>query len=117
VGARPLLVAYNLWLAAPDLVEARAVAAALRSPDVRALGLPVGNQVQVSCNLIAPSRFGPAAAFDAVSSRTTVSRAELVGLLPTAVLEATPSRRWTELDLDPSRTIEARLERAGLNRS
>ncbi|MBW3644905.1 MAG: glutamate formiminotransferase, partial [Actinobacteria bacterium] len=41
VGARPVLVAYNLWLAEPaDLALARSLARSLRSPAVRALGLP-----------------------------------------------------------------------------
>jgi glutamate formiminotransferase / 5-formyltetrahydrofolate cyclo-ligase len=114
-GARPLLVAYNIWLAEPDLGRAQAIAAELRSPAVRALGLPIGTAVQVSFNLIDPFSVGPSAVFDAVASRAEPARAELVGLVPAAVLEAVPTRRWTELDLDPSRTIEARLEEAGLH--
>jgi glutamate formiminotransferase len=116
VGARPVLVAYNLWLAEPDLARARSIAAAIRGPTLRALGLRVGPDVQVSCNLIDPASVGPAAAFDAVASRAAVSRAELVGLIPRSVLDAAPRHRWPELDLDPSATIEARLERAGLDR-
>ncbi len=116
VGARPVLVAYNLWLAGADLDEARRLAAALRGPAVRALGLQVGDAVQVSCNLIAPLVVGPAAVFDAVATRTAVARAELVGLVPARVLAAIPEHRWPELDLDRSRTIEARLEQAGLDR-
>ncbi|MGH9124946.1 MAG: hypothetical protein ACRDZ8_09500 [Acidimicrobiales bacterium] len=115
VGARPLLVAYNLWLEGSDLEFARQLAASLRGPAVRALGMAVGEGVQVSCNLIDPLQVGPAAAFDAVASRTGVERAELVGLLPARVLDAIPSRRWPELGLDRSRTIEARLEQAGLD--
>jgi glutamate formiminotransferase/glutamate formiminotransferase/formiminotetrahydrofolate cyclodeaminase len=115
VGARPILIAYNLWLAETDLRRAREIAAALRSPVVRTLALSVGDAVQVSCNLIAPWSFGPEAAFDAVASRTGVARAELVGLAPAAVVERVPRHRWRELDLDPASTIEARLERAGLN--
>ncbi len=115
VGARPVLVAYNLWLADADLDGARRIAAALRSPHVRTLALRIGSAVQVSCNLIAPWRYGPAAAFDAVASRAGVTRAELVGLVPRAVLDAIPSERFTELDLSPERTIEARLEKAGLD--
>lgn len=115
VGARPVLVAYNLWLAAPDLAAARRIAAELRGPQVRALGLAVGAEVQVSCNLIAPWEVGPGAAFDAVARRAAVARAELVGLVPAAVLDAEPRGRWAELDLDPARTIEARLEQAGLD--
>jgi glutamate formiminotransferase / 5-formyltetrahydrofolate cyclo-ligase len=114
VGARSLLVAYNLWLAHGDLDVARAVAGSLRGPHLRALGLDVGGRVQVSCNLLDPMRFGPGQIYDAVASRVEVGRAELVGLLPHAVLNAVPRGRWRELDLDPSRTIEARLEEAGL---
>jgi glutamate formiminotransferase len=115
VGARPALVAYNLWLAEPDLALARRVAAEIRGPGLRTLGLAVGNDVQVSCNLIDPWAVGPGAAFDAVASRAAVARAELVGLVPAAVLAAEPPRRWRELDLDPGRTIEARLQQAGLD--
>ena len=117
VGARPVLVAYNLWLSGPDVDLARAIARELRSDDVRALAFAVGDHVQVSFNLVAPERFGPAAAFDAVASRTDVARAELVGLAPASVVDAVPEARWTELDLDPSRTIEARLREAGLDRT
>jgi len=56
---------------------------------------------------------GPAAAWDAVAAHTPVERAELVGLVPQAVLAATPRARWAELDLAPDRTIEARLAAAG----
>jgi glutamate formiminotransferase / 5-formyltetrahydrofolate cyclo-ligase len=115
VGARPLLVAYNIWLARPDVKRARAIAAELRGPALRTLGLQVGAGVQVSCNLIDPTNLGPAAVFDAVARLAHPARAELVGLVPAAVLTAVPTRRWTELDLDPSRTIEARLEEAGLH--
>ncbi len=115
VGARPVLVAYNIWLAEPDLPQAREIARALRGPVVRTLALPVGGAVQVSCNLIAPWSFGPEAAYDAVASRTDVARAELVGLAPAAVVARVPRHRWRELDLDPASTIEARLEQAGLD--
>ena len=114
VGARGPLVAYNLWLVEPDVSLARELAAELRTPAVRALGLEVGARAQVSCNLIDPLRVGPAAVFDAVARQAEIDRAELVGLVPAAVLAATPARRWSELDLDMSRTVEARLESAGI---
>jgi len=116
VGARGLLVAYNLWLApASDVRVARRVAAAIRGPGIRALGLDLDGVAQVSCNLIDPLAVGPDAAFDAVARHVEIARAELVGLLPARVLEAIPSSRWRTLDLSPSRTIEARLEQAGLD--
>jgi glutamate formiminotransferase len=109
VGARPVLVAYNLWLAEPDLALAREVAASLRSPAVRALGLAVGPAVQVSMNLLAPEQVGPAQVWDAVAARAAIARAELVGLIPDTVLRATPRDRWGPLDLAEGRTIEARV--------
>lgn len=109
VGARPALVAYNLWLAAPDLDLARSIARSLRSPAVRALGLRVGDAVQVSCNLVEPHITGPDAVYDTVARQAPVRRAELVGLVPEAVLTAIDPKRWTQLDLSPERTLEARL--------
>ena len=114
VGARPPLVAYNLWLAATEADLATTIAGEIRSESVRALGLQVGGRVQVSCNLIDPWQVGPGVVFDAVASRAAVARAELVGLIPARVLDAVPRHRWPELDLGPSRTIEARLEEKGL---
>ena len=114
VGARPVLVAYNLWIDA-TVEDARRIASEIRGPALRALGLQVGHGVQVSCNLIQPEALGPAAAFDAVADRATIVRSELVGLVPASVLAATPPDRWEALDLGPSRTIEARLEQAGLD--
>ena len=116
VGARPVLVAYNVWLAPPATVaDAKRVAGEIRGPHVRALGFDVGGLPQVSCNLIAPEIVGPGALVDAVASQAVVARTELVGLLPASVLAAEPRERWASLDLAPSRTIEARLERAGLD--
>lgn len=113
VGARPVLVAFNVWLAVGiDVDVARDVARALRAEwpgVVRALGLDLGGRAQVSCNLVAPAQVGPAAVFDFVEARAEVDRAELVGLVPSSVLAAVPAARWRELDLSPERTIEARL--------
>ncbi|HLN18200.1 MAG TPA: hypothetical protein VK277_15785 [Acidimicrobiales bacterium] len=118
VGARPALVAYNVWLARGQLDLAERVARAVRGPSVRALGLAVGAQVQVSCNLLDPADLGPALVYDRVAELVRrgggeVDRAELVGLLPESVLRAVPEDRWTELDLGPTATIEARLAGRG----
>ncbi len=135
VGTRRLLVAYNLWLSEGSTIQrARRVASLIRGPGLRTLGLEVGDRVQVSCNLVDPWRIGPGAAFDAVARQLErievpepagpdepepveagIERAELVGLLPAGVLAAEPHHRWSELGLEPSRTIEARLEQAGLD--
>lgn len=120
VGARGVLVAYNVWLApGAGVKEARRVAAAVRGPGIRTLGLDVGGRAQVSCNLVDPRATDPAAAFDSIAAAAAdagvgVDGAELVGLAPAAVLARIDPSRWARLDLDRSRTIEARLEQAGL---
>ncbi len=110
VGARTVLIAYNVRLA-PDVSfdTARQVAASMRGPAVRALAIPLGTRVQVSMNLIDPSALGPAEAFDAVAARVATDGCELVGLAPEATLAAIDPDRWAALDLTPDRTIEARL--------
>ncbi|CAN5712915.1 glutamate formimidoyltransferase [soil metagenome] len=113
VGARPPLLAYNLWLTEPDLALARRLAAEVRGPAVRALGLAVGDAVQVSMNLLDPLHVGPAVVHDQVARVTAIARAELVGLAPAAVLAAVARHRWAELDLAEDQTIEARLTARG----
>lgn len=129
VGCRPVLIAYNVWITdtggsedgagpAHALSVARSLAAEVRSPTVRALGLSVGDGAQVSCNLIDPVSASIADVYDAVAAGAhaqgcSVSRAELVGLVPAGVLAATPAHRWPELDLSDDRTIEGRIDSTG----
>ncbi len=119
VGARPVLVAYNLWLGADDLALAERIAREVRGPTLRALGFRLGSKVQVSCNLIDPWRLGPGRAHDEIADRlrgtgTSIVDAELVGLLPRDVLHAIDRERWEPLGLAESSTIESRLERLDL---
>ena len=129
VGVRPVLIAYNVWIGAdhrqggrpPVVTVARSLAAGLRGPTVRTLGLEVDGGAQVSVNLIDPGSVSIAAVYDAVTLGAgalgcSVLRAELVGLLPDAALRAVHSTRWAELDLSEDRTIEARLEVSGAGR-
>ncbi len=113
VGERPILVAWNIWLGGVDIDEARALAASIRRPEVRSLAFAVGDQVQVSCNLIAPATVGPGFVYDEVRAQLSpggyVERAELVGLVPHAVLEAEPRSRWQQLGLSTHTTIESRI--------
>jgi glutamate formiminotransferase len=81
---------------------------------VRSLGLATGSGAQVSFNLIDPASVSPADVYDAVargaeSNGCSVLRAEVVGLVPAAILDSVPRHRWPELDLAPERTIEARI--------
>jgi glutamate formiminotransferase len=112
VGARPVLVAYNVWVSSVEV--ARRVAPLVRRAEVRALGLAVGARAQVSCNLIDPARYGPGVLYDAVAALVTqaggtVLGGELVGLLPEVVLTAVPSSRWRELGLSKEATVESQL--------
>jgi glutamate formiminotransferase len=128
VGARQVLIAYNVWIGsrhdpeadggrARALSVARSLATSLRGPTVRSLGLPFHQGAQVSFNLTDPGSVSLADVYDAVaagaeSSGCSVLRAELVGLVPTAALERVPRHRRAELDLDEDRTIEGLIEAA-----
>lgn len=112
VGARTVLVAYNVWVS--SLEVALRVAPLVRGAAVRALGLAVGARAQVSCNLVEPAHVGPAQVYDTVrhlveEAGGDVEGGELVGLLPEAVLMEIPVSRWDELGLGADRTVEFRL--------
>lgn len=108
VGARNLLVAYNLVMDA-DIEEVRRLAAEIRSPRVRALAMQAGTNVQLSMNLVTPLEVTPADVYDFAASRHEVIRAELVGLVPEEVMTLIKRERWEELGLSETCTIEARI--------
>lgn len=120
VGARPLLVAYNIWMNDPSGGDnVSRIASAVRSPKVRALALKVGSWFQVSMNLIEPATVGPAQVHRQVhelcaGTTASIERCELVGLVPRVVLDLTPRELWETLDLSADSTIESRLHSAGL---
>lgn len=114
VGVRPVLIAYNVFLATSDMNVARIVAARVRRPGLRTLAFLVAGSAQVSMNIIDTETISVADAYDLVASETrlagsTVQRAELVGLLPQRQLAMVDETRWEQLDIGPSQTIEARL--------
>ncbi len=113
VGERPLLLAWNLWLSGTSTERARALASTVRQGAVRALGLRVGDLVQVSCNLIDPLNVGPNTVYDEVARHLgageRIDHAELVGLAPRAVLESLDPSRWRALGLSEATTIEAHI--------
>ena len=98
VGARDVLVAFNVWLDTPDLDVGRAVARAVRErdgglPAVRALGVPLPSRgvVQVSLNLLDYRVTPLPVVFDRVADEAqrrgvAIRRGELVGLAPRAAL-------------------------------
>ena len=122
VGARDILVAYNVWLDSPDLDAARAIARAIREssgglPKLQAMGLPLARAglVQVSMNLLDYRVTSLARAYDAVRADATrrsiaIRRGELVGLTPRAALEGrTPASVGLD-DLTPDQYLETHLD-------
>jgi glutamate formiminotransferase len=113
VGARGILVAWNIWLKGANLERARLLAQLIRRPGVRALGLQVGEDVQVSCNLVDLHLARPSQVYDQVADNlppeARIDRAELVGLIPRSLLEVEARERWGQLGLSEEATIESRL--------
>ena len=124
VGARELLIAYNVELAGADLELARRVAAAVRErdgglPAVRAMGVALENRglVQVSMNLLDYKVTPPAAAFAAVAglaerAGARVVASEIVGLVPAAALTGVDPADLLLPASTPERLLEERLARA-----
>lgn len=116
VGARAVLVAFNVWLRC-DAVPARAIATSVRRaglPGVRALGLDLGNgYAQVSMNLTEPAEAGVDRAFDAVVSLAAeagveVHATELVGVPPERYMPD-PDAQAARLLRGPGRSLETAL--------
>ena len=121
VGARDILVAYNVWLDSHDLGAARDIARAVREssgglPAVQALGVPLERRglVQVSMNLLNYRLTGIAAAYDAVTAEAalrglTIRRAELVGLAPVRAFEGRAPETVGLPDLADTKYLDAYL--------
>ena len=135
VGARRVLIAYNVWIAGPyaggpgtdsdvapahvEVTEvARSLAARLRRPGLRTLGLAVDGGAQVSCNVVDHRQVTLTEVFDEVAAGSaefgcSVTKGELVGLLPQVSLSAVDEGRWVELGLRAEDTIESRISELG----
>lgn len=119
IGARPLLIAFNLDLATGDLEDAQAIAATVRESSgglkgVQALGLllPASGRVQVSINVIDVDAAPLVAVVDRVRTAAlergvVVGQSELVGLLPEAA--AAPAAALGLEALPDDRVLERRL--------
>jgi glutamate formiminotransferase / 5-formyltetrahydrofolate cyclo-ligase len=91
VAARPPLIAFNVEIDAP-VERAREIAAAIRGPVVKALGLELQKAgiVQVSTNIEDHTRVTAADVVNAVKQHATVTGAELVAPAPRAALANFP---------------------------
>ncbi len=121
IGARPILIAYNVNLASNRLGVARRIATTIRAsngglPHVKALGLQLDHSiVQVSMNLTNYKETSMAAAFDAVTREAAVDgvrvlESEIVGLVPADALPADPARRLKLRAEHEDKVLEKRLE-------
>jgi glutamate formiminotransferase len=121
VGARPLLVAYNVDLETDDVAHARAIAAVVREsgggmPGVQAIGLrlPRSGRVQVSMNVLdldcSPLHEVVERVREEVAARgLRVAGGELVGLVPARVVEEAAAAGVEIPDVDESHVLERAL--------
>ena len=121
VGARPLLLAWNVEVDGLSEDEVRGVATALRERDggieglrVLALALPSKGCLQVSMNLEDVSNRKPFLVFRDVEDRVReaggrVLITEVVGLVPDELILEAGADRLSLLDPDPSRVLSSRL--------
>ena len=121
VGARDVLVAYNVWLDSRDAEAARAVARAVREssgglPALQAMGVPLPRRglVQVAMNLLDYRQTSLPRAFDAVRTEAArlgvaVRRGELVGLAPRAAFEGRSPESVGLVDFTAEKYLDTHL--------
>ena len=96
IGARPFLVAFNVYLDTQEIVVAKDIAKEIRTssgglPGVQASGFIVDGLAQVSMNLLDIDITSPAVVFNAIKARAEkrgvgVQYSEIVGLVPERAL-------------------------------
>ena len=123
MGARNLLIAYNINLNTPDVRVARAIARTIREssgglPHVKALGieLKAKNQAQVSMNLTAFEKTPMHHVFEQVRLEAKkhgvgIAGSELIGLVPRKALEAAAVHYLEIEDFDSDDVLENRLQK------
>ena len=123
IGARPFLVAYNVYLGpASNLQVAKDVAKALRGSSgglryVKALGLEVDGQAQVSMNLVDTEKTPLHRAFDVVKMEAAAQGvnatwSEIVGLVPERALFEAAARHVQLRNFTPEMVLEHKVRTA-----
>ncbi|MBC7926594.1 MAG: glutamate formimidoyltransferase [Bryobacteraceae bacterium] len=125
IGARKILIAWNVNLATRDLSVARSIARSIRAssggfPHVKALGLPLlsRGQVQVSMNLTDFDATPMHVVFEAIRSRAhdagvRIAGTEIIGLLPSAALERAAEAFFQFENFTAETVLETRLRSIG----
>jgi len=122
IGARPILIAYNVNLASNRLGVAKRIASVIRASGggfscVKAMGVQLEQGiVQVSMNLTNYRETSMTTVFDAIAREAAVDgvrvlESEIVGLVPADALPPEPRRRLKLREADLDRVLERRLER------
>ena len=118
VGARELLIAFNVDLKSTDTMAARAIARTVREssgglPAVQAMGVPLASRglVQVSMNLLDYHRTPPLAALlrveaEAAQRGVAVAAGELVGCAPPEALPPDPIAALRLRSLRPGQILD-----------
>jgi len=123
IGARPFLVAYNVYLGpSSNLAAAKEVAKAVRGSSgglryVKALGLEVDAQAQVSMNLVDIDRTPLSRAYEAVRTEAAAhgiapTWSEIVGLVPERALLDAGLRHVQLRGFTDSQLLERRVRSA-----
>ncbi|MCC6455042.1 MAG: glutamate formimidoyltransferase [Caldilineaceae bacterium] len=125
IGARPILIAYNIFLETNDVTIAQSIAKRIRArnggfPAVKALGLLIDGQAQVSMNLVDYTQTPIHVVFDAITRLAhdhgvKVARSELIGLAPDDALLQAAAHYLQLPTLATTNTIEGALQRAMLD--
>jgi glutamate formiminotransferase len=123
VGARQFLIAYNVFLNTADVTIAKRISKAIRAssggyPAVKAMGLLVNGQAQVSMNLVDYTQTPPHIVFDAIvrlaaAEGVTVDRSELIGLIPQAAVVQAAAHYLKLPELTTLRLVEPAIQVAG----
>lgn len=123
VGARKILIAFNINLRSEDLEFARTIAKRIRSssgglPEVKALGLPLLSRglVQVSMNLTDFEVTPPHVVYDEVDRICAergieIEDTELIGLIPSKAIESAAAYYLKLENFDSQRVIENRISK------
>jgi glutamate formiminotransferase len=121
VGARPLLIAFNINLATRDVEIAQAIAKNIRESSggfsfVKAIGLPLASRdcAQVSMNFVnfaeTPfDRIWDVVVHEAARLGTSVRSSQLIGFVPQRAFEQAPDFFKRAENFDESRILETRI--------
>lgn len=122
IGARVPLVAYNVFLATDDVGIAQKIAKRIRFssgglPCIKALGMLVGGQAQVSMNLTDYTQTGVHTVVDLIRQEAAkhgveMDRSELIGLIPQQAMIDAAAHYLQLPDFKPEQVLEQRIQQA-----